>query len=107
MHQGRKMPSLLDHCHAGVDIMAAEFEFSGLGAFSHLKLGKNRYYAFILVKKPRSYLPNLTTKTGCDTRSFFMWDTHTHEYAYGPRAKIAPALSTTIMLASILHEFFS
>lgn len=69
MHQGQKVPSLLDHCYAGIDIMAAEFEFSGLGAFSHLKLG-NRYYVLILVKNPRSYLPNLTTKRGCYTRSF-------------------------------------
>lgn len=44
MHQG-----LLDHCYAGIDIMAAEFEFSGLDAFSHLKLGENRYYDLILV----------------------------------------------------------
>lgn len=38
------------------------------------------------------YLPHLSSKAGCDTRSFLKCGTHMHERAYGSKTKITQSL---------------
>lgn len=107
MGEGQKLPSHCELCHGGVEIALLltllvqwqEFEYSELGAFSHLNEEWTVTRLWSQLKhREQSYLPEIPAKAGRDTK-YFLWHTH----AYSLRAKVLHTPQPA-MLALILHH---